>query len=494
MAADEVEIEPSGMIGAEEEESPLLRYDTNSSGGLNSTIQRTSFNVTAYFMMVHFLLAFCEMVLVAPLIKLFEQSLCLTYYNFPSGGVEESQCKELEIQRALATIRGWKSLFDTIPVRGSLSTDIPLVLLIAIPMGKLGDRYGRRRIMAWSLFGVALSLCEVFTVCMFQPEKRVISPDNSTGAFPKLFRLEFVWLSSILLLCGGGLNAASAYMWAMASESIPDDRSAELIGSFIAWGTLDISPWIPCGLAIGSLTLCLTLLLFTPDLRYAWKTISSPKPEEDNVDGPDNLKKQPSVNGILSALSNLNVLLMVPIFLVGTLRYTTLNILIQYASFQFGMKISTGATFYTQTAIVNIVLFLIFIPRITSLIQLRYKTSPEVIDLFLVRFSVFVMCVGCLCIGFAPSSKTLPIGIFVFSSGFGSRVAALSLISYWISDGAKATIYSSIVVLESLGHASGDPAMQQIFAASLLLPYFWHALPFFVAAVSARKPKCSTPE
>lgn len=29
--------------------------------------------------------------------------------------------------------------------------------------------------------------------------------------------------------------------------------------------------------------------------------------------------------------------------------------------------------------------------------------------------------------------------------------------------------------------------MQQIFAASLRLPYFWHALPFFVAAVSVRE-------
>lgn len=53
-----------------------------------------------------------------------------------------------------------------------------------------------------------------------------------------------------------------------------------------------------------------------------------------------------------------------------------------------------------------------------------------------------------------------------------------------ISSDSKATLYSAIVVVESLGHAIGDPAMQQIFAASLQLPKFWHALPFFVAAVS----------
>jgi hypothetical protein len=44
-------------------------------------------------------------------------------------------------------------------------------------------------------------------------------------------------------------------------------------------------------------------------------------------------------------------------------------------------------------------------------------------------------------------------------------------------------MYAAITVLESLGHAIGDPAMQQIFASSLKLPPFWHAMPFFFAAV-----------
>jgi hypothetical protein len=32
----------------------------------------------------------------------------------------------------------------------------------------------------------------------------------------------------------------------------------------------------------------------------------------------------------------------------------------------------------------------------------------------------------------------------------------------------------------------GDPGMQQIFAASLRLPLFWQAMPFFVAAASLK--------
>lgn len=75
-------------------------------------------------------------------------------------------------------------------------------------------------------------------------------------------------------------------------------------------------------------------------------------------------------------------------------------------------------------------------------------------------------------------------GVSIFAAGFGSRVSALSLVSYWIADDAKATLYAAIVVLESLGHAVGDPSMQQIFAASLQMPPFLMATPFFVGAVS----------
>lgn len=65
----------------------------------------------------------------------------------------------------------------------------------------------------------------------------------------------------------------------------------------------------------------------------------------------------------------------------------------------------------------------------------------------------------------------------------------MSLVAYWITDDTKATFFAAIVVFESLGHAVGDPSMQQIFAYSLKLTKFWWALPFFVGAVSAENKK-----
>jgi len=192
---------------------------------------------------------------------------------------------------------------------------------------------------------------------------------------------------------------------------------AELISSYVASVTTDISPWISCGLSMGSVILCLIILAVMPDPRKSQHYLSSvnvseaPSDSEDSRSSTLTNSKSSLVNGLRSAISNRNVLLTIPVFLVGIFRYTTLNFLIQYASIRFHMKISTGATFYTETALVNIILFLFVVPQSTAYIRQKYNVRPQVIDLFLVRTSVTFMCVGCLAIGIASSARALPVGM-----------------------------------------------------------------------------------
>jgi hypothetical protein len=197
---------------------------------------------------------------------------------------------------------------------------------------------------------------------------------------------------------------------------------AELIASSIASATTDISPWIPCGLAMGSVILCLALLAGMPNPRKSpHNSHSTISPEIEAEEYPEvsnpsakTPSKHQSIDSLISALSNRNTLLVIPVFLVGIFRYTTLNVLIQYASVRFGLKISTGATFYTETAIVNICLFLFLVPQLTTYIRLEYNIRPEIIDLVLVRTSVVLLALGCLAIGLAQSSVFLPVGMWIF--------------------------------------------------------------------------------
>lgn len=102
------------------EEEPLLGNSpnislANSEAEPSIRAARSLSTLILYFMTLHFLLGTAEMILVAPLIRLFENSLCLKHYGFPDGGVAEALCKIPEIQGPLATIRGWKSMFDSLP-------------------------------------------------------------------------------------------------------------------------------------------------------------------------------------------------------------------------------------------------------------------------------------------------------------------------------------------------------------------------------------------
>jgi MFS family permease len=106
------------------------------------------------------------------------------------------------------------------------------------------------------------------------------------------------------------------------------------------------------------------------------------------------------------------VLLTLPVFLTGSLRYTILNILIQYSSNRFNLKISAGALFYTETAVVNMFLFLLLVPTFTGYLRKRYDVRPQNLDLFMCRTGVVLLALGSLFMGLSPSRRVLPMGKF----------------------------------------------------------------------------------
>jgi cytochrome c biogenesis factor len=169
---------------------------------------------------------------------------------------------------------------------------------------------------------------------------------------------------------------------------------------------------------MGSVLLCLMLLAVMPGPRTSphslYSAILQDPTDGENVESSNmnmkGLSRPQFVTGLVSALPNRNTLLVIPVFLVGIFRYAMLNLLIQYASVRFGLKISRGATFYTETAFINICLFLFLVPRLTTYIRSKYDIRPEIIDLALVKMSVILLALGCLAIGLAQSSGFLPIG------------------------------------------------------------------------------------
>jgi hypothetical protein len=297
--------------------------------------------------------------------------------------------------------------------------------------------------MALSLIGVAASLVEIFVVCMQSLRVLFATPfDLLSRCFPSglsattglaVIYLSFMWRRlecSFGIYVGNGLGIDTVKQEASFSHPSRSpltcySRShafyyifsafyvAELLASYIASVTIDISPWIPSGLAMASVILCLLLLWLMPRPNLdaeanATRPLATAREETAGILSVS--RKDHSVRNLLSTFSNTKVLLTIPVFLVGIFRYTTLNVLIQYASIRFQLSISTGAMFYTETALINIFLFLFMVPRLTAYVRRRYNVQPQIIDLFLVRTSVILMCCGSLAIGLAWSGNVLPAG------------------------------------------------------------------------------------
>lgn len=190
------------------------------------------------------------------------------------------------------------------------------------------------------------------------------------------------------------------------------------MGSFTAAVTTDISPWISCALSMMAILLCFLLLLIMPDLRKL-KPIAAAN-HEDPV-SPSSETRTPliarpshqssSISIISNAFSKTNILFTIPVLLTGSLRFTILNILIQYGSNRFYLKISSGAFFYTETAIVNMLLFLFVVPTLSSYFRINYNVGPQTIDLFMSRTCICFLCLGSLLIGLSPSGKILSVGM-----------------------------------------------------------------------------------
>ncbi|KAF2842536.1 MFS general substrate transporter [Patellaria atrata CBS 101060] len=459
---------------------------------------------------LHFLLGVVENIPIAPLLVLYERSICLQYYlkHDPSAihgtRIEHDLCKISTIQKELAVVKGWKSFFDTLPV-----------LLIGIIIGRYGDRYGRKLAMTISISGVIASFTVVAVVC----------------AFPFHIPTRYVWLSSICLLFGGGLYPATSLMWAIASQSVVEEHRSnvfylvfsafyvgELISSFIASLTTDISPWIPYASAVIALLLCLLVLTLMPTdshviaKRIPSQDIQSQLMEESNallsesvsnlsgrghVEDPPTSMDMGSPVGIavtdsisskketrlLNVLSNSSLLAIIPAFLVCALRYTMLNILMQYCYIRFDWKFSRTALFFSEAAIVNILLFSLILPNAVPWIKKRYNIPAKVFDRLTAEIFLCLLSSGAFALGISPGWQFIPIAVLIYTSGFGSRVTSLSLASYWISEASRAEFYAGISVLENIGHGVGDTMMQNIFAAVADRTDRWLATPFFLAAM-----------
>ena len=107
---------------------------------------------------------------------------------------------------------------------------------------------------------------------------------------------------------------------------------------------------------------------------------------------------------LLNLFKTRNMILAVPVFLVGLLRPSTLNVLIQYTSIEFGWKLSKAVTLVSEVAAVDLILFLVVVPQTMKMLRARYQLHPQTIDLAVVRGSMLFLSTWCAVSRISPES------------------------------------------------------------------------------------------
>ncbi|KAF2118388.1 hypothetical protein BDV96DRAFT_569813 [Lophiotrema nucula] len=484
-----------------EDHVPLLADDTAGSlrsANVSRCVGFGGIPVTFYCIALYLLTETFDFIIIAPMTALFEGVICQQYYTDNRAAVAGAtwDCKASPIQRELAVLRGWKRFFDALPV-----------FLVALPLGSLSDRHGRKIVLASSILGVLFGFAWIMIVCTSSNKivrfAFLLRLTSCSGHFPSVFPIRLVWLSSTMYLFGGGLFQANASVMLIAAESSSDKSRSrvmyyiyssylvtELIAPSIAAVAIEKSLWIAFGTGIASLVLCFSIIPLLPNTRQLERSSvntasllqtagydNGPSTNDSSASiGNSQTGSLPVQSHLLSLFKRRNILLTVPIFIIGVFRPPTLNLLLQYTSIRFGWSFSNAALLTSEVAGVGVVLFLVVLPQAIILLQERCGYHPQVIDLSILRTSLALLCIRATMIGLASSSSSL------IASGFGCRMSVVALSMSWLDGDLRARFFGAIQVLENVGLLISDPIMQNMFAVALRLSDAWLALPFFFAS------------
>ncbi|CAG8290601.1 unnamed protein product, partial [Penicillium salamii] len=293
-----------------------------------------------------------------------------------------------------------------------------------------------------------------------------------------IFPIEVVWLSSLFRLIGGGPAIAIAICLTMVSDvSEESNRSngfyrvysavliTDLIGPLITYRSLQHSLWLPyvvCGVS---------LLATFPILYYMPETLPT-RASQDRVMSPLNLS---GIKVYLKFLADYRVAIGIVTIFLAQFRANLIEILLPYVSV---------ATLLSVVSAVNIIVFLVVLPTISSALEKRAGWSIIDINICVARASSFLLGLGAAMVAAAPTLSLVVIALMVYALGFGVRLSILAVLTSYIpiaSDTAK--LYTLVATTDAIAHLIASPMLQFTWSRALKIGGRWLPLPFMVLTI-----------
>ncbi|KAI9690975.1 MAG: hypothetical protein M1822_008595 [Bathelium mastoideum] len=421
-----------------------------------------------------------ELLIVNPLIRMFEAILCRKHYdnNDPSvigrdGWVPEQLCKIEPVESGVALLLGWQTFFDYLPS-----------LLLAIPYGWLADKYGRRGIIIVSLVSYWIRSALIMVICYFW----------------QTLPLKLTWATSIHAVFGGGTPVASALALTMVSDMAPEEQRASILLRLTAASLLVnfISPpisavlmerslWIPMLLGLSISLLAIPFAIAIPETIHHSTTSEVPEAgpllPSDTTDEARITTNSPRYHRFNLAKDSVGFIfrdwrvppLIMTFFVPAATPFTTL-----YLSKRYKRSIADATLLVSIRAGVSIFVFLLFVPALSNILLRRFAFTSLTKDLWLARVSCVLSLVGFVLFAFAPNIGLSIFAMIIYTFGHGYVHLIRSFMTGLVEQHHIARLYTVVGIVTTLGSMIASPVLAALFQEGLQLGGLWVGLPYFL--------------
>ncbi|CEJ83018.1 hypothetical protein VHEMI03052 [[Torrubiella] hemipterigena] len=430
-------------------------------------------------MFVIFTLTFSALLASVPQLQLLEGAICKEYYaaRSPLEADEPRPCKIPAVEARLARLTGISSTLG-----------IAAELVMALPMGRLADRIGKRPIMIWAVVSYMLTSMWTSGVLWFSDRLPV----------------SLILGNFVPLLLGGGETVLVSMLFAMTAEIAPSALRANYflqlsVGSFLGQSLASLVSsvllikgytWLPILLSYIIPPIGLSILVFYPEKRRLPHQQETPADEPSP--GDKVTLKHRFTAAVRAAGSTVSIIsspsaafIMFSFLLVSPVTMCVATLLLLLVRMRFHWSFAQAGLLLSIRGFGNIFVSLVFIPIITKILmsdrfRFRYSTAQK--DLSLAKVFVLLLTVGTALVT-VPAIPGVITGVIIVTFGYGWLAMCRSLMVVFIDESQLSQLYSLISMVEAIGTLLAQPILSGLFSIGLELGPPWEILPFTVTTL-----------
>ena len=304
-------------------------------------------------------------------------------------------------------------------------------------------------------------------------------------ALPDIFSVWLMAPAGLFLLVGGGPTMVTAMIWTMLADVTPVAERASVFYLLMALALIlsatltplagwlmTYTPWLPLWIGFAVCWVGTATSFLLPEtgaaLLHPQKT-STPEHEQEEADDDDEAPIKTTDSNSNNILSSAWTALRrdahrVYAFTLSSHRITALALLtalhhpflvgmvvygLQYMTARFAWS-WTRATYVVTVSRVTSVVLLVGLPLATTLMARCGVSDAFRRDLYLLRASATLLCIGCLLFGLAPDGGTMVASQVVYGMSLGYSAQARALVTALVEPHMLATLNTALATLEGI--------------------------------------------